>query len=196
MSINLKLSYFRYRCAVLPCENPNAEYSFTNDSFAEYVTLATNQNDLDSGTSCKIFQNDTYENLDCQTFLTLLKNPENNGLQYSECSHENLIFDHSVVEDSIVTEYGLTCDKKFIKNVIGTTYMVGLMIGSFGFGLLSDAIGRRKTLIIGLTLTSVSGVLGAFMPNAILFGIMRFLSGVGAKGLFMICFVLIGQDSH
>ena len=68
--------------------------------------------------------------------------------------------------------------------------MVGLMVGSFGFGILSDAIGRKKALMVGLVLTSLSGVLGAFMPNEILFGIMRFLSGVGAKGLFMIAFVL------
>ena len=43
---------------------------------------------------------------------------------------------------------------------------------------------------VGLCLTSISGTIGAFMPESWSFGIMRFLSGVGAKGLFMIAFVL------
>jgi OCT family organic cation transporter-like MFS transporter 4/5 len=64
------------------------------------------------------------------------------------------------------------------------------MVGSFGFGILSDKIGRMKALMIGLILTSTSGVLGGFMPNAIAFAIMRFITGIGAKGLFMISFVL------
>ena len=64
------------------------------------------------------------------------------------------------------------------------------MIGSTFFGLLSDGIGRIKAMLVGLCLTSISGAIGAFMPEVISFGIMRFLSGVGAKGLFMIAFVL------
>ena len=64
------------------------------------------------------------------------------------------------------------------------------MIGSFGFGLLADKIGRMKALMIGICLTSCTGVLGAFMPTVTTFGLMRFLTGVGAKGLFMLAFVL------
>ena len=34
------------------------------------------------------------------------------------------------------------------------------------------------------------GVIGAFMPSEVGYGIMRFISGVGAKGLFMVAFVI------
>ena len=56
------------------------------------------------------------------------------------------------------------------------------MIGSLGFGLLADKLGRIKALMVGLCLTSISGSIGAFMPETWSFGVMRFLSGVGAKG--------------
>lgn len=174
---------------MLPCENSsNASYDLTNGTFPDYVTLATNADDLESGASCSVKQyNGTVQ--DCQSFIDILESSDHQSRIYSaECS--DLVFDQSVVLDSIVTQYGLTCDRQIIKNIIGAVYMVGLMVGSFGFGILSDAIGRKKALMVGLVLTSTSGVLGAFMPNEVLFGIMRFLSGVGAKGLFMIAFVL------
>ena len=134
---------------------------------------------MDSGASCEILTlNHTIDHLDCKTYLKAIQNPESNDVITTQCPHEHLIFDHSVVEDSIVTEYGLTCDSKFIKNVIGAIYMVGLMVGSFGFGILSDVFGRKKALMTGFAMTSISGILGAFMPNEILFGAMRFLSGL------------------
>ena len=57
------------------------------------------------------------------------------------------------------------------------------MIGSLGFGLLADKLGRIKALMVGLCLTAISGSIGAFMPDTWSFGLMRFLSGVGAKGI-------------
>lgn len=130
------------------------------------------------------------DEISCQTFINDIQTNISGIIEEAKCNHDNLIFDTEVVLNSIVTEYGLTCDQKFIKNIIGAIYMVGLMVGSLGFGLLADKIGRIKALMAGLCLTSISGSLGAFMPDVISFGIMRFLSGIGAKGLFMIAFVL------
>ena len=53
----------------------------------------------------------------------------------------------SIIEDSIVTEFGFTCGQKYVKSIIGAIYMVGVLIGSFGFGILSDRFGRIKTLM-------------------------------------------------
>lgn len=168
------------------------EFYYSDDDF---VTIGTPNYSLASDTSCHVYDyiNDTYsgnEASSCQAYIDDILTNKTGSIIDLKCSHDNLIFDSEVVTSSIVTEYGLTCDKKFIKNVIGAVYMVGLMVGSLGFGLLADKIGRMKALMVGLCLTSISGSLGAFMPDVISFGIMRFLSGVGAKGLFMIAFVL------
>jgi hypothetical protein len=46
-----------------------------------------------------------------------------------ECS--DLIFDTSIVQNSIVTDFSLTCNNAHAKNVIGTTYMIGVLVLSF-----------------------------------------------------------------
>ena len=45
--------------------------------------------------------------------------------------------------------------------------MVGMLIGSFLIGLFSDYQGRMKALMLSIVLVSVSGTLGAFMPDPI-----------------------------
>ena len=69
--------------------------------------------------------------------------------------------------------------------------MVGLLLGSFLFGLASDKFGRIKTMMVAVIIVSVSGAFGAIPGSGpVWFTIMRFITGFGAKGLFMIAFVL------
>ena len=68
--------------------------------------------------------------------------------------------------------------------------MLGMLFGSFLVGLISDRYGRMKALMLSVVLVSVSGFIGAFMPNPIGFGFFRFLTGIGGIGCFMVTFVL------
>ena len=97
----------------------------------------------------------------------------------------------SIIENSIVTEFGFTCGQKYVKSIIGAIYMVGVLIGSFGFGLLSDRFGRIKTMMGAILTVAISGCLGG-IPGAgpVWFTMMRFITGVGSKGLFMVAFVM------
>ena len=69
--------------------------------------------------------------------------------------------------------------------------MVGLLLGSFVFGLASDKFGRMKTMMVAIVIVTVSGAFGA-IPGAgpVWFTMMRFITGFGVKGLFMIAFVM------
>ena len=75
--------------------------------------------------SCYLYtlesKNETEEN--CDSYLQSITQ-NNSSMESIQCSKDNLIFDQSVVKNSIVTDYGLTCEDKFIKNIIGATYMV------------------------------------------------------------------------
>ena len=43
--------------------------------------------------------------------------------------------------------------------------MLGLFLGSFLFGLLSDTKGRRPTLLVAIITCSTGNMLGCAMPN-------------------------------
>ena len=69
--------------------------------------------------------------------------------------------------------------------------MVGLLLGSFLFGLASDKFGRMKTMMAAVIIVTISGAFGAIPGGGpVWFTMMRFITGFGVKGLFMIAFVM------
>jgi DHA1 family bicyclomycin/chloramphenicol resistance-like MFS transporter len=65
-----------------------------------------------------------------------------------------------------------------------TAFMVGIALGQLVIGPLSDTLGRRRPLIVGLSVYVVAGALCAFAPDpAVLVG-MRLVQGLaGAAGI-------------
>ncbi|WP_313812820.1 aromatic acid/H+ symport family MFS transporter [Glutamicibacter sp.] len=66
---------------------------------------------------------------------------------------------------------------------IGSLAFLGMLIGALLAGRLSDTLGRRKTILSCAALFSVLTVLCAFAPNAMVFGGLRLLAGIGLGGL-------------
>ena len=95
----------------------------------------------------------------CQFYLSEIDRNASD-ISLMECNPENLIFDQSLVRNSIVTDFGLTCDRLKVKNAIGSVYMVGVLIGSICVGVFADRYGRLTTLVIGASATAVSGIAG------------------------------------
>lgn len=68
--------------------------------------------------------------------------------------------------------------------------MVGVLIGSYIFGDLSDRCGRRPTFIISLILQLVGGLLTAMAPEYISFVLGRILIGATTSGVFLVAYVI------
>lgn len=66
--------------------------------------------------------------------------------------------------------------------VVATVGLVGMMIGALGMGWATDKFGRRKLLIGAVVLFSVFTLGMAFVDSIFLFGLLRFLAGVGLGG--------------
>ncbi|MFT8321532.1 MAG: aromatic acid/H+ symport family MFS transporter [Bacillus sp. (in: firmicutes)] len=66
---------------------------------------------------------------------------------------------------------------------IGSYSIIGMMIGSFVLGSLSDIIGRKKILAICMLLFSVFSLCAGLAPNSLTFTIMRFIAALGMGGL-------------
>ena len=125
----------------------------------------------------------------CNEYIKALDDPKVSKI-VSNCTFEDLIFDHSIVTSSIVQDYDFTCDRNYLRQLYGVLYMVGMGIGSYIMGAISDKFGRMKALMLGVLLVSGSGILGAFMPDQHSYGILRFLTGIGGNAFFMVTFVI------
>lgn len=66
---------------------------------------------------------------------------------------------------------------------IGSYALAGMFFGAILVGYLTDVLGRRKVLIGSIGFFSVLMLLTAAAPSAELFGVFRFLSGLGLGGV-------------
>jgi MFS transporter, putative metabolite:H+ symporter len=66
--------------------------------------------------------------------------------------------------------------------LIGSIFLVGYTIGTIGFGVLADRIGRKKALGWSIILYGLTTALGGLTTNVVIFTTLRFLTGVGGAG--------------
>lgn len=72
--------------------------------------------------------------------------------------------------------HDLNVSYNFSKNLI-TFYLFGYMLGNFLIGFLSDAIGRRKPMLLGFIIFIIASVLPAIFNKPLLLLIARFFQG-------------------
>ncbi len=68
--------------------------------------------------------------------------------------------------------------------------MIGLLLGSFFFGYISDLLGRWWALLMSVLLTCTASLLGAFANSYAIYCVTRFFTGFGDRKMiqaFLIC---------
>ncbi|WP_086789907.1 MFS transporter [Crossiella equi] len=76
---------------------------------------------------------------------------------------------------------------------VSTVGLVGMMVGALTIGTVTDVIGRRKTMILSVTIFSLCTLLCAFAPSAFVFGLLRFLAGLGLGGCLPTAISLVAE---
>ncbi|KAE8762840.1 MFS transporter [Georgenia thermotolerans] len=66
---------------------------------------------------------------------------------------------------------------------VGSVAFLGMMLGALGAGRLSDALGRKRTIIGSAVVLSIFTTLCALAPGPVPFAVFRFLAGLGLGGL-------------
>lgn len=79
-------------------------------------------------------------------------------------------------------DFGLATDSNTVALVV-TAFFVGLGLGQPVWGPLSDAIGRKPVLWIGLAVYGLSAAAAVFSPNLTVLLVLRVLGGFGAASL-------------
>ncbi|HJE76288.1 MAG TPA: MFS transporter [Acinetobacter johnsonii] len=80
----------------------------------------------------------------------------------------------------LMKEWGMTAVQA---GMLASTALAGMMSGAMLFGMLADKIGRKKVIIICVTLFSGFTFAGGFASNPTEFGILRFIAGLGIGGV-------------
>ncbi len=70
---------------------------------------------------------------------------------------------------------------------------LGLMVGAAGFGVISDRIGRKKTIMMVVAVFSVFNSAAYFTPNFEIFCLFRFLAGIGIGGAVPLTITLLSE---
>lgn len=97
-----------------------------------------------------------------------------------------------VVLPSLLAEpgWGLNPNSASLISVVG---LLGVMAGALAVGPLSDVMGRRTTMLWTVISFSVLTLLCAFAPNPWIFGLLRFLAGLGLGGVLPTALALINE---
>lgn len=89
-------------------------------------------------------------------------------------------------------EFGLSGSELGI--VISAT-LIGMAVGSLLMGYLADHIGRRPTILLSVSLSTVGMYLAAIAPNVVTLGIVRVLTGIGVGGILACVTVITSEYS-
>ena len=76
--------------------------------------------------------------------------------------------------------YAIQLDKTK-EGVLDSIIFLGMMVGGYLWGSLSDQVGRRSCLITSLTVNGVFGLASAFSPNYPVFLVFRVLQWSGGE---------------
>ncbi|XP_042881764.1 organic cation transporter protein-like [Penaeus japonicus] len=100
-------------------------------------------------------------------------------------------YDHSIYETTVVEEWDLVCDNKYLMSTVQSTFMAGVLTGAVVLSELSDKYGRRTISLLSAVGILVSSVAVTFVRHYELFITLRFFVAAFGSGLFLPNFVLL-----
>lgn len=92
----------------------------------------------------------------------------------------------------IMTEMGVTATTA---GFMASSALFGMMLGAMFFGALADRIGRRKMLVLCISLFSVFTAAAGLTHDPISFSVTRFIAGLGIGGVLPIAAAQMGEFS-
>ena len=78
-------------------------------------------------------------------------------------------------------------------STVASVGLVGVMVGAAAVGMITDVIGRRRTVIWSVVLFSVLTLACSFATDPFVFGALRFLAGLGLGGVLPTAIAMVNE---
>ncbi|KAJ8313012.1 LOW QUALITY PROTEIN: hypothetical protein KUTeg_010385 [Tegillarca granosa] len=119
----------------------------------------------------------------------------NNSEYFEKCSFVNESYCNSIYFDdsmgTVVSEWGLVCDKAWITATITSIQMCGNFISALIVGHISDMFGRKPTVYAAISFLTVFNFIAYFSVSWQMFAILRFFIGFASGNYFAVYFPLM-----
>ena len=89
------------------------------------------------------------------------------------------------------SQWDLICSRSYYPNLSQSGYFIGLLIGSWVFGNLSDTYGRKKIYFISMAGTFFCSFSCSIAPGFYIFSFLRLLLGIFCNGFIVAGYTLL-----
>lgn len=105
-----------------------------------------------------------------------------------EC--DSYVWDKSEFDETVISEFNIVCKKGWKGTSSNTVFMLGVLFGSAGFGMIADKFGRKNIMMASSMMMFVSSIGASFAPNISVFSFLRFITAASVSGLFQTGYIL------
>ncbi|RLW02988.1 hypothetical protein DV515_00006958 [Chloebia gouldiae] len=99
-------------------------------------------------------------------------------------------YSRDVYRSTIVTEWNLVCEDDWKTPLTTSLFFVGVLIGSFISGQLSDRFGRKNILFLTMAVQTGFSFLQIFSTNWEMFTVLFLIVGMGQISNYVVAFIL------
>uniref|UniRef100_A0A8C2ZUP0 Major facilitator superfamily (MFS) profile domain-containing protein n=1 Tax=Cyclopterus lumpus TaxID=8103 RepID=A0A8C2ZUP0_CYCLU len=137
---------------------------------------------------CSRFRLDVVRNLSAQG-LVPGRDVNLTDLEQEGCV-DGWSYSRDVYQSTIVSEFDLVCREQWKQPFTSTVFLLGVLVGSFFSGQLSDRFGRKPVFFGTMALQTIFSFFQLFSTSWIVFAILAFINGIGQISNYVAAFVL------
>uniref|UniRef100_A0A5S6QTM2 MFS domain-containing protein n=1 Tax=Trichuris muris TaxID=70415 RepID=A0A5S6QTM2_TRIMR len=116
-----------------------------------------------------------------------------------DCSKSNLsrtcdfgyVYDRSDYVSTMTTMYNLVCDRTWMRDLVKSLWMFGVLVGCLTLGALSDRYGRKTIFVVSSLLEVTLASTLPFWNSYYAVAFVIFATGMFGCGVFMTAFIIV-----